>query len=151
MALRLGIKGVDLSHKLYGVMALGTQETSALEMASAYGVFANHGLKVEPTPVLRILDVHGDTVEDNRTPNGQRVLAEPVADNVTAVLQGVIAKGTGRRADIGRPAAGKTGTSENWENACKASLRATSSSRRRGSLQPSSSGSLSRTRISNLQ
>jgi penicillin-binding protein 1A len=86
-------------------------------MASAYGVFANHGQRVEPTPVRRILDVHGDTVEDNRTPNGQPVLSEPVADNVTAVLQGVIAKGTGRRADIGRPAAGKTGTSENWENA----------------------------------
>ena len=117
LALRLGIKGVDLNHKLYGVMALGTQETSPLEMASAYGVFADHGVRVEPTPVLRILDVHGDTVEDNRVPAGQRVLSEAVADNVTAVLQGVIAMGTGRRADIGRPAAGKTGTSENWENA----------------------------------
>jgi penicillin-binding protein 1A len=98
-------------------MALGTQETSPLEMSSAYGVFANHGIRVEPTPVLRILDVHGDPVEDNRQPNGKQVLAPAVADNVTAVLQGVIAKGTGRRADIGRPAAGKTGTSENWENA----------------------------------
>ena len=117
LALRLGIKGIDLNHKLYGVLAIGTQETSPLEMASAYGVFANHGVKVEPTPVLRILDVHGGTVEDNRQPNGQRVLSEAVADNVTAVLQGVIEKGTGRRADIGRPAAGKTGTSENWENA----------------------------------
>ena len=117
LALRLGIKGIDLNQKLYGVLAIGTQETSPLEMASAYGVFADHGVKVEPTPVLRILDAHGDTVEDNRTPNGQRVLSEAVADNVTAVLSGVIAKGTGRRADIGRPAAGKTGTSENWENA----------------------------------
>ena len=117
LALRMGIKGIDLSQKQYGVLALGTQETSPLEQSSAYGVFANHGLRVEPTPVLRILDVHGATVEDNRQPDGKRVLTEPVADNVTAVLQGVIAKGTGRRADIGRPAAGKTGTSENWENA----------------------------------
>jgi len=117
LALRMGIKGIDLNHKLYGVLAIGTQETSPLEMASAYGVFADHGLRVEPTPVLRILDAKGTTVEDNRQPNGQRVLSEPVADNVTAVLQGVIEKGTGRRADIGRPAAGKTGTSENWENA----------------------------------
>ncbi|HEV7863447.1 MAG TPA: transglycosylase domain-containing protein [Acidimicrobiia bacterium] len=117
LALRMGITGIDLNQKLYGVMALGTQETSPLEMASAYGVFADHGVRVEPTPVLRILDVHGDTVEDNRQANGKRVLAEAVADNVTAVLQGVIAKGTGRKADIGRPAAGKTGTSENWENA----------------------------------
>ncbi|MDQ3945341.1 MAG: penicillin-binding transpeptidase domain-containing protein, partial [Actinomycetota bacterium] len=56
-------------------------------------------------------------VEDNREPDGERVLDEVVADNVTNVLEGVIAKGTARRADIGRPAAGKTGTSQNWENA----------------------------------
>ena len=117
LALRVGIKGIDLSKKQYGVLALGTQETSALEQASAYGVFANHGQRVEPTPVLRVLDLHGATLEDNRTPAGKQVLSAPVADNVTAVLQGVVQKGTGRRADIGRPAAGKTGTSENWENA----------------------------------
>jgi penicillin-binding protein 1A len=117
MALRLGIKGIDLNAKQYGVLALGTQETSALEQASAFGVFANHGVRVEPTPVLRILDVKGETVEDNRKPDGKRVVSEAVADNVTSVLQGVVQKGTARRADIGRPAAGKTGTSENWENA----------------------------------
>jgi penicillin-binding protein 1A len=117
MALRLGIKGIDLNAKQYGVLALGTQETSALEQASAFGVFANHGVRVEPTPVLRILDVKGETIEDNRKPNGNRVISEAVADNVTSVLQGVVEKGTGTRAKIGRPAAGKTGTSENWENA----------------------------------
>ena len=117
LAKRVGLEGIDLDAKLYGVLALGTQETSALEMASAYGVFANHGVRVEPTPVLRILDVEGNTVEDNRQPGGSRVLSEAVADNVTSVLQGVVSKGTGKRADIGRPAAGKTGTSENWENA----------------------------------
>ncbi|MGH9008896.1 MAG: penicillin-binding transpeptidase domain-containing protein, partial [Acidimicrobiia bacterium] len=117
MALRLGIKGIDLNAKQYGVLALGTQETSALEQASAFGVFANHGVRVEPTPVLRILDVKGETIEDNRKPNGNQVISEAVADNVTSVLQGVVEKGTGTRAKIGRPAAGKTGTSENWENA----------------------------------
>src|SRR3954470_16359168 len=93
LALRVGIKGIDLKQKQYGVLALGTQETSALEQASAYGVFANHGLRVEPTPVLRILDVKGETVEDNRQPEGKRILSEPVADNVTSVLQGVVQKG----------------------------------------------------------
>ena len=117
MALRMGIKGIDLKAKQYGVLALGTQETSALEQASAFGVFANHGLRVEPTPVLRILDVKGETIEDNRTPKGNQVISATVADNVTSVLQGVVEKGTGTRAKIGRPAAGKTGTSENWENA----------------------------------
>ena len=117
MALRLGIKGIDLKAKQYGVLALGTQETSALEQASAFGVFANHGVRIEPTPVLRILDVKGETVEDNRKPNGNQVISPAVADNVTSVLQGVVEKGTATRAKIGRPAAGKTGTSENWENA----------------------------------
>jgi penicillin-binding protein 1A len=117
LAKRLGISSIRLDQPLYGVMAIGTQETSALEMASAYGTFANRGLRVAPTPVLSITDPKGKKLEDNLEPQGERVLSEVVADNVTAVLEGVIAKGTGRRADIGRPAAGKTGTSENWENA----------------------------------
>jgi penicillin-binding protein 1A len=117
LAKRMGISGIRLDQKLYGVMAIGTQETSALEMASAYGTFANRGLRVAPTPVLSIADAKGKKIEDNREPQGQRVLSEVVADNVTSVLEGVIAKGTGTRANIGRPAAGKTGTSENWENA----------------------------------
>ncbi len=117
MAKRLGINGINLDEKLYGVMAIGTQETSALEMASAYGVFANRGIKVAATPVLTITDRQGKRVEDNRERVGDRVLDEVVADNITNVMEGVIAKGTARRADIGRPAAGKTGTSQNWENA----------------------------------
>ena len=116
LAKRMGINGIDLEEKLYGVMAIGTQETSALEMASAYGVLANRGVKENPTPVLTITDREGKTIEDNREPDGERILDEVVADNVTNVLEGVIAKGTARRADIGRPAAGKTGTSQNWEN-----------------------------------
>jgi penicillin-binding protein 1A len=117
MAQRLGIKGIDLGQKQYGVLALGTQETSPLEMASAYGVFANRGLSVEPTPVRKITNRAGEVVEDNETPSGRRVLDEAVADHVTGVLEGVLTKGTARRAVIGRPAAGKTGTSQNWENA----------------------------------
>jgi penicillin-binding protein 1A len=117
MAKRLGVSGIDLDEKLYGVLAIGTQETSALEMASAYGIFANHGLKVNPTPVVTITGRGGNEIEDNRQPKDERVLDAAVADHVTAVLEGVISKGTARRADIGRPAAGKTGTSQNWENA----------------------------------
>ena len=117
LAKRLGISGINLDEKLYGVLAIGTQETSPLEMASAYGVFANRGLQVQPTPVLTITGPGGKEVEDNREPKDKRVLDEAVADHVTSVLEGVISKGTARRADIKRPAAGKTGTSQNWENA----------------------------------
>ena len=87
-------------------------------MASAFGVFANHGVRVEPTPVLRILDVKGETVEDNRKPNGtpgpQRSrwpTTSPPSSRASS------RRAPARRAKIGRPAAGKTGTSENWENA----------------------------------
>jgi penicillin-binding protein 1A len=117
MAKRLGITNMDPEHA-YGGIAIGTQEVSPLDMASAFGVFANRGIRAEPTPVLKITDHDGKVLEDNTlTDRGNRVLEEPVADNVTKILQGVIEGGTGTAANIGRPAAGKTGTSENHENA----------------------------------
>jgi penicillin-binding protein 1A len=117
MAKRLGITNMDPEHA-YGGIAIGTQEVSPLDMASAFGVFANRGIRAEPTPVLKITDHDGKVLEDNtQTDRGNRVLEEPVADNVTKILKGVIEGGTGTAANIGRPAAGKTGTSENHENA----------------------------------
>jgi penicillin-binding protein 1A len=117
MAKRLGITNMDPEHA-YGGIAIGTQEVSPLDMASAFGVFANRGIRAEPTPVLKITDHDGKVLEDNTlTDRGNRVLEEPVADNVTKILKGVIEAGTGTAANIGRPAAGKTGTSENHENA----------------------------------
>jgi len=81
-------------------------------------VFAGRGLRAEPTPVLKITQRDGTMLEDNtQEDRTTRVMEEPVADNVTKLLTGVIQHGTGRAADIGRPAAGKTGTSENYENA----------------------------------
>ncbi|HET7487248.1 MAG TPA: transglycosylase domain-containing protein [Acidimicrobiales bacterium] len=97
--------------------ALGVQEVSPLDMASAYGVFATGGIRNDPTPVLYIKGPDGKVLEDNREPHGRRVLAQVIADNVTDVLKGVILRGTGTRADIGRPAAGKTGTAEEWRDA----------------------------------
>jgi penicillin-binding protein 1A len=117
LAKRLGITSIDPEH-VYGGIAIGTQEVSPLDMASAFGVFANRGLRAEPTPILKITDRDGKVVEDNTlTERTSRVLEEPVADNVTQILKGVIEAGTGTAANIGRPAAGKTGTSQNWENA----------------------------------
>ena len=116
-AQRLGITSIDLTKPIYGGIAIGTQEVSPLDMASAYGVFAARGLRAEPTPVVRVLDHNGNALLDNTDPHLDRVLPEVIADNVTDILKGVITSGTGRRADIGRPAAGKTGTSQNYENA----------------------------------
>jgi penicillin-binding protein 1A len=118
LAHRLGISSIDLSKPVYGGIAIGTQEVSPLDMASAYGVFDARGLRAEPTPVLKISQRDGTVLEDNtQQDRTTRVLEEPVADNVTKALTNVIQHGTGRAADIGRPAAGKTGTAENYENA----------------------------------
>ena len=118
LAKRLGITSIDLDQPVYGGIAIGTQEVSPLDMSSAFGVFAARGLRAEPTPVLKIIQRDGSTLEDNTTEDrGTRVLEEPVADNMNKILTGVIEGGTGTAARIGRPAAGKTGTSEEYQNA----------------------------------
>ncbi|HKY78167.1 MAG TPA: transglycosylase domain-containing protein, partial [Acidimicrobiia bacterium] len=117
VAKRLGITSID-PDKAYGGIAIGTQEVSPLDMSSAFGVFAARGLRAEPTPVLKITQRDGSTLEDNtQEDRTTRVLEEPVADNMNKVLTGVIEGGTGTAAKLGRPAAGKTGTSEEYQNA----------------------------------
>jgi penicillin-binding protein 1A len=99
--------------------ALGELDVSPLEMASAYGVFANHGQRAQPTPILEIVNSSGKVLVNNIKPLPATTTALPanVADNVTNVLQGVITSGTGTAAALGRPAAGKTGTASNYTNA----------------------------------
>ena len=100
-------------------VALGALESSPLHMASAFGVFANHGRRAEPTPVLRVIGPDGTVWIDNTEAQdeAEQVLAPEVADNVTDVLRGVLTDGTAAGKGIGRPAAGKTGTTENNRNA----------------------------------
>lgn len=99
--------------------SLGEIGVSPLDMASAYGVFADHGQRAQPTPVLEIVNSQGKILVDNitRLPRTTSVLPANVADNVTNVLQGVIQHGTGTAAQLGRPAAGKTGTTSDYTNA----------------------------------
>jgi penicillin-binding protein 1A len=99
--------------------ALGELGVTPLNMASAYGVFADHGRRAEPTPILEIVNSQGKVLANNISPlpKTTAVLPTNVADNVTNVLQGVIASGTGTAAQLGRPAAGKTGTTTNTTDA----------------------------------
>jgi penicillin-binding protein 1A len=117
MARRLGLDRVDPDHNYGASLALGAAESSPLEMASAYGTFANRGVRVAPTSILRVIDGDGNVIIDNRAPTGVRVVDEAVADNVTDVLVDVIETGTGKAAQIGRPAAGKTGTAQAYRAA----------------------------------
>jgi penicillin-binding protein 1A len=113
---------VDLFNpsQVYGIAtALGAVEVSPLEMASAYGVFANHGRRAPAVPVLRVLDHDGNPILDNTgaADAATQVIAPEIADNVTDVLRNVLTDGTAAgRALANRPAAGKTGTAQDNAN-----------------------------------
>ena len=120
MAKKLGVTSAFYSstrHGCSGNYALGVIDVSPLDMAASYGVFANRGVRAAPTPILIVRRPDGTVLEDNTAPKTERVIDEAVADNVTDALRGAITGGTGTRADIGRPAAGKTGTGQNYTNA----------------------------------
>ncbi|HXL04087.1 MAG TPA: penicillin-binding protein 1A [Bacillota bacterium] len=93
-----------------------TRGVTPIEMASAYAVFANQGIKAEPIAILRVEDANGNVLERN-TPRKKVVLDEQTAYIITDMLRGVITRGTGKSANIGRPAAGKTGTTTEYTNA----------------------------------
>ena len=92
-------------------LALGAQEVGVLDMASAYATFAAAGLHIDPIFVTRIEDADGRVIFE-AVPTVKRALSAEVAEQVTAALTEVVRRGTGQEAKIGRPVAGKTGTSE---------------------------------------
>ena len=98
--------------------ALGgmTKGVTPLEITSAYGTFANKGVHVSPVVVIKVLDRNGKVLEQNE-PKQRSVISETSASELTDMLEGVIKKGTGTRANIGRPAAGKTCTTSNYHDA----------------------------------
>jgi penicillin-binding protein 1A len=118
LANRLGVTTVNPDGKLpdgqpySALLTLGVAEVAPLDMAAAFGVFAARGLQNPATPIVKIEDIDGKVLEDNTARQPKRVLEPAVADTVTDVTRGVITSGTGRSANIGRPAAGKTGTAE---------------------------------------
>mgnify|MGYP001610618421 CR=1 FL=1 len=114
-AKRLGIQSPmnnDLS------LALGSSSLSLLELTNAYSTFANMGKRAEPIFVTKITDKAGNVLEETPSPILQDVLSPQTAFIMTNLLQGVIQDGTGQRAKaLGRPAAGKTGTTNNLNDA----------------------------------
>ncbi len=95
--------------KVVPSFTLGASEVSPLDMASAYATFAAHGIACEPLAITSVESADGSTVGTMK-PKCERAIAADVADTVTTVLRGVVDRGTGTGADFGRPAAGKTGT-----------------------------------------
>jgi penicillin-binding protein 1A len=131
---RLGIESHvkrDLS------VALGTSGVSMLELTSAFAVFANGGERIKPIFIKKIVTMKGEVLEENTpymemdekeeeeeiplTPSPsprERAISPQNAFIMTHLLQGVVQHGTGQRAKIlGRPIAGKTGTSSDYSDA----------------------------------
>jgi penicillin-binding protein 1A len=88
-----------------------------LELAAAYSVFANQGQRVEPRFITRLTDSQGNVIDES-LPQTEQVISSETAYLITSLLQSVIDHGTGRRAKaLGRPAAGKTGTTNDINDA----------------------------------
>jgi len=115
---------VDVAHRMgirsrlrpYCSSVLGTNEVNSMEMASAFGTLSTNGRHVRPTAIARIEDTRGRVLFE-ADPRPRQVLNPLVAWTATQILRKVILYGTGTAANIGRPAAGKTGTAQQWRDA----------------------------------
>lgn len=107
-----------VNDKALAPLALGalTKGVSLVQMAAAYGAFANQGIYCEPYFISRIEDPYGKVLEENHV-KPKAVLDEKVAYVLTEMLKGVVTDGTAKQANIGRPSAGKTGTTDNYYDA----------------------------------
>src|ERR671921_897304 len=114
--------GVSTKLNPHPTIALGTQEVSPLDMATAYATIANEGRKVTPTAIEKVVQNEGqDNKEDLYTApqeEGEQVLEPEAARKATEIMAGNVTQGIAWKASLGdRPVAGKTGTSENFFDA----------------------------------
>lgn len=119
---------VDYAHRMgistplrpFPTLALGTSEVYLLDLVSAYGVFANQGVRVEPIAITRIEDRFGNVIYENH-PKRREVLSKATAYIMTNMLESVVNGGTGGsvrwKFGFQKPAAGKTGTTNNYTDA----------------------------------
>lgn len=112
---RLGIKSPMATNPSIALGGLG-QGVSPLEMSSAYATLAANGMYAEPIAITRV-EMPDGTVDYQANPQPRRVVKDGVAYEVTQVLKADIEKGTSSKANIGRPAGGKTGSTENLQDA----------------------------------
>ena len=100
-------------------IALGSAEVTPLELVRAYGVFATLGKRFEPIFITRVTDADGNPLEfGNTRPHFEPVMRPATAYVVTSMMETVVQHGTGRAAlELGRPVAGKTGTTNDTHDA----------------------------------
>jgi penicillin-binding protein 1A len=113
-------KSMGITTKLDGYPAEGlgglTRGVSPLEMANAYATLSSGGIRNKPIAIVKVRFPDGE-VEDLGKPKRERVLSDAVAHEVTKILKMNVQQGTGTRANTGCPTAGKTGTTDNFNDA----------------------------------
>lgn len=126
LALDIGPGAIATQAKMMGVrtklpdtnpsIVLGSEEISVLDLTTAYATLANNGTAVEPTTIEKVRTGTGEIIRPQ-----QKIVPEAVSPGnaylLTKVLEQVITRGTGKAANIGRPAAGKTGTTNDYKDA----------------------------------
>ena len=101
----------------YLPLALGAADLTPIEHVSAFSVFPDDGIHLDPHFIQRVTSYDGSVLEESR-PNVTDVLPPDVARTMVAMLEEVVQFGTGVRAkELGRPSAGKTGTTNNFTDA----------------------------------
>jgi penicillin-binding protein 1A len=107
MARRLGISTTVNTHPS---MVLGTSEVHLIDMTQAFATVARKGIAVAPYGILKVTTAEGETLYEHEDDTSRVLLAPWVAAGMTDLMQTAVNTGTGRNAQIGRPVAGKTGT-----------------------------------------
>lgn len=123
---KVGVKNVIEFAKTLGItsplaadlsLGLGSSSVGLMELTTAYGVLLNQGSRAEPYAILAVKDNSGKVLEQSE-PQTQEVISKETAYLITNMMEDVIQKGTGQAAKvIGRPIAGKTGTTDEFINA----------------------------------
>ena len=91
-------------------MVLGTSDVRLIDMTRAYAVVAAKGAAVVPYGILKVTDDKGSVIYQHKADTSNVLLPPYVAAGMTDLLQSAVSAGTGKAAQIGRPVAGKTGT-----------------------------------------
>ena len=123
---RYGVNNVIATARQLGItselvhdasLALGTSEVSLIELTAAYAPFASGGVGAWPYGIVEIRDAHGGVIYRRDGSGPGRVIDPGIAGMMNQMLSGVIAYGTGKAAKLDRPAAGKTGTTQDSRDA----------------------------------
>ncbi len=102
--------GITTEINTQPAMVLGSSEVRLIDMTRAFAAVSARGQSIEPYGIIRVTTVDGEELYKRRQPRSYMLVPDYVAAGITDLLQTAVNTGTGRAAQIGRPVAGKTGT-----------------------------------------